>query len=142
MAELSIEQATFLENPFLGIVTTLRPDGSPHATPVWVDYEWGFVRFNTVRARAKERHLMNDARVAITVVDPRNPYRWLSVSGRAELENDEGNAHVESLAAKYLGGEAPPFQPVRADRVIVRIRPEQVDSLGIEEPAGGPSDAH
>ena len=84
-AALNDEQRRFLEEPYAGAATTLRADGSPHTTVVWVDVEDGTVMFNTAVGRAKERHLRRDPRVAILVVDPQNTYRWLSVSGRAEL---------------------------------------------------------
>jgi len=54
VAALKEKERQFLdENPFVGIVTTLRDDGSPHSTVVWVDVEDGKVSFNTARGRAK-----------------------------------------------------------------------------------------
>jgi PPOX class probable F420-dependent enzyme len=76
---LDSKQKQFLdENPFVGSATTLRKDGSPHTTVVWVDTEDGKVSFNTARGRAKERHIARDPRVSLLVVDPNDPYRWVS----------------------------------------------------------------
>jgi general stress protein 26 len=65
-AALSETQLRFLdENPFVGVATTLRWDGSPHSTVVWVDVEDGVVSFNTEEGRAKVRHIDDDPRVSL-----------------------------------------------------------------------------
>jgi len=79
-----IERA-FLENPFVATVTTLRADGSPHSTIVWVDVDEDGPSFNTVIGRAKERNLREDPRLALLVVDPEDSYRWLALDGRAGI---------------------------------------------------------
>ncbi len=133
MATLTEKQGEFLENPFVATVTTLRQDGSPHSTVVWVDREDGTVLFNTARGRAKVRHLERDPRVAVTVVDPGNVYRWLSVTGRAELVDEGADAHIDKLAKKYLGRDEYPWRSPDEQRVIVRIRPEKVDATGLDD---------
>ena len=82
---LTAAQREFLENPFVGVVVDLRPDGSPHATVVWVDVDDDGVSFNTAWPRAKPRYLDADPRVSLTVLDPGDPYRWISITGRATL---------------------------------------------------------
>jgi PPOX class probable F420-dependent enzyme len=133
MAELDETQAAFLDNPFVGIVTTLREDGSPHSTVVWVDREDGEVSFNTARGRAKPRHLERDPRVSLLVLDPNNPYKWVSVSGKAELTDDGADAQIDRLAKKYLGKDEYPWRNPQEQRVKVRIRPEKIDSTGFDE---------
>ena len=108
MAKLTEEQKRFLDNPFVGVVTTLRPDGSPHSTVVWVDRLDGELSFNTARGRAKDRYLSADPRVSLLVVDPGDPYRWLSVSGTAELTEEGADAQIDKLASKYLGRDRYP----------------------------------
>ena len=132
MADLDSKQQDFLENPFVGVVTTLRDDGSPHSTVVWVDRENGGVSFNTTRGRAKERHLSRDPRVSLLVVDPQNPYRWLSVSGSAELTEDGADDQIDKLAKKYIGQDKYPWRSADETRVTVRIRPEKVEATGLE----------
>ncbi len=133
MAELSEKQARFLDNPYVGVVTTLREDGSPHATVVWVDGGDGTVSFNTARGRAKERHLNRDPRVAITVVDPQNSYQWVSLSGTAELTEDGADPQIDRLAKKYLGKDEYPWRSADEQRVMVKIRPEKIDASGFDE---------
>jgi PPOX class probable F420-dependent enzyme len=132
MKKLKERQAEFLDNPFVGTVTTLRTDGSPHTTVVWVDRENGQVSFNTALGRAKVRHLTHDPRVSLTVVDPEDPYRWLSISGRAELDEEGADAQIDRLAKKYLGKDEYPWRSAHERRVTVRIEPERVDGSGLD----------
>jgi len=134
MSELNEKQRRFIaENPYVGTATTLRQDGSPHNTIVWVDAENGVVTFNTAVGRAKERHLREDPRAAITVVHPENAYQWVSVSGPAELTIEGADDQIDHLAKKYLGQDEYPWRNPEEQRIKVRITPEKVDSSGFEE---------
>jgi PPOX class probable F420-dependent enzyme len=133
MAELTDKQRQFIaENPYVATATTLREDGSPHNTIVWIDAENGTVTFNTAVGRAKERHLRSDPRVAVTIVDPENTYLWVSVSGRAELTTDGADDQIDKLAKKYLGEDKYPWRNPAEQRVSVKITPEKVDSAGFD----------
>jgi PPOX class probable F420-dependent enzyme len=101
--ELTRAQREFLENPYIGVATTLRPDGSPHSTPVWVDVDDEGVSFNTARPRAKPRHLEADPRVSLVVVDPGDELRWLGITGIATLVDEGANDQIDRLARKYRG---------------------------------------
>jgi PPOX class probable F420-dependent enzyme len=134
MPQLTDKQREFIaENPFVATVTTLRPDGSPHSTIVWIDAEDGVVTFNTAVGRAKERYLRQDPRAAITVVHPENAYRWVSVSGPAELTTQGADAQIDHLAQKYLGKDEYPWRSPTEQRITVKIRPEKVDASGFDE---------
>jgi PPOX class probable F420-dependent enzyme len=132
MAELNESHRTFLEQPFVGVVTTLREDGSPHNTVVWVDVDERGPSFNTAYPRTKPRHLERNPRIALTVVDPNNPYKWVSVDGRAELTTEGADAQIDKLSGKYTGN--PQYQGHKAEeqRVSVRIVPEHVLTSGFE----------
>jgi PPOX class probable F420-dependent enzyme len=125
-------ERAFLENPFVGVVTDLRPDGSPHSTIVWVDVDDEGVSFNTAYGRAKPRYIAEDGRVSLTVVDPRDPYRWLSVSGTATLVDDGADGHIDRLAKKYIGADSYPFRQPGERRVSVRIAVDRVDGRGLD----------
>ena len=101
MHELSDQQEAFLREGHIAVVTTLRGDGSPHSTVVWIDGAEGEVRFNTARGRAKERHLIADPRVAVTVVDSSDVHRWLTVEGRAILADEGADDHIDALGVRY-----------------------------------------
>jgi PPOX class probable F420-dependent enzyme len=134
MAVLKDKERKFLDdNPFIAVVTDLREDGSPHSTPVWVDIEDGKVSFNTARGRAKPRHLEKDPRVALIVTDPDDPYKWVSVTGRAELTEQGADEQIDKLAKKYLGRDEYPWRNPEETRLKVLIEPQRVESRGIDD---------
>jgi PPOX class probable F420-dependent enzyme len=132
MATLDEKTRSFLREPFVGEVTTLRADGSPHTTVVWVDVDTDIVMFNTAVGRAKERYLRKDPRVSLIVVDPEDSYRWVSVNGTAELTTDGADDQIDKLAKKYLGKDEYPWRKPEEQRITVRIRPERVETTGLE----------
>jgi PPOX class probable F420-dependent enzyme len=133
MATLDDKAQKFLEQPFVGTVTTLRDDGSPHSTIVWVDNDTGQISFNTATGRAKEKHLRRDPRVSLLVVDPENTYKWVAVSGTAELTTDGADGQIDRLAKKYLGQDEYPWRNPEEERITVRITPEHVDASGFDD---------
>jgi len=132
MPTISAEQRAFLENPFVGAITDLRPDGSPHTTVVWVDVDDEGVSFNTAYGRAKPKHIARDPRVSLTVVDPENAYRWISISGTARLVDEGADEQIDRLAMKYLGRETYPFRAEGERRVSVRVAPFRIETRGLD----------
>jgi PPOX class probable F420-dependent enzyme len=132
MRSLTEGERAFLESPFVGVVTDLRPDGSPHSTVVWVDVGDDGVSFNTAWPRAKPRYLSADPRVSLAVVDPGDPYRWIVITGTAELVDEGANAQIDRLAKKYVGRDAYPWHKPEERRVSVRITPTRVESRGLD----------
>lgn len=132
-AQLTEKQREFLENPFVAVVTTLRPDGSPHNTVTWVDIDDQGVSFNTPRGNAKYTHLQADFRVALIVVDPANAYRWISITGNAELTEEGADDQIDRLAKKFLGKDKYPWHDPAKTRVSVRITPQKIETTGIED---------
>jgi PPOX class probable F420-dependent enzyme len=136
MAELTAAQRAFLEKPYFGTLTDLRPDGSPHTTLVWVDVDGdGAVSVNSAHGRAKPRYIAKDPRVSLLVPDGENPYRWLSISGTAELTDEGADEQIDRLAQKYLGQDTYPYRQEGERRVSIRIKPDRIDSYGFEAPA-------
>jgi PPOX class probable F420-dependent enzyme len=134
MAKLEEKPRKFLdENPYVGVATTLREDGSPHSTIVWVDVEGDKVSFNTALGRAKPRHLEHDPRASVLMVDPNNSYKWVAVSGPAELTEEGADAQIDKLAKKYLGKDEYPWRNPEETRVKVLIEPEKVDASGFDD---------
>ena len=131
MASLTEQQQDFLKNPYVGVATTLRDDGSPHSTVVWVDVDEQGVSFNTAYGRAKPNNLARDPRISLTVVDPADPYKWVSISGKATLTDDGADDQIDNLAQKYIGQFPYPWRKPDERRVSVRIAPEKVDASGL-----------
>lgn len=133
MTQLKQPQKQFLdENPYVGIVTTLRKDGSPHSTVVWVDVEDGRPSFNTATGRAKPAHLEHDPRASLLVVDPNDAYKWVAVSGHAKVTDEGADAQIDKLAKKYIGKDEYPWRKASEQRLKVLIEPEQVDTSGFD----------
>jgi PPOX class probable F420-dependent enzyme len=133
MTQLKEPQKQFLEeNPFVGIVTTLRQDGSPHSTVVWVDVEDGKPSFNTATGRAKPAHLEHDPRASLIVVDPNDSYKWVAVSGPVDVTEAGADAQIDKLAKKYIGKDEYPWRKPTETRLKVLIDPEKVDASGFD----------
>src|SRR5947209_6209898 len=133
MAKLSDKQAELFRGKNWGTVVTLREDGSPHATPVWIDTDGENVIFNTAIGRAKERHLRRDPRISVTVMPAENQQAgYVSVSGTAELTEDGAYDHIDKMAQKYIGRDTYPYLQEGERRVIVTVRPQKIDSQGYE----------
>jgi PPOX class probable F420-dependent enzyme len=112
-------------------LATLMADGSPHVTPVWVDYDGANVRVNSAKGRVKDKNMRRDKRVALSIQDPDNPYRYLAIRGEvAEITENGADAHIDALAKKYLGKERYPFRSPGEVRVIYKIRPERISTSG------------
>ena len=106
-------------------LATVGADGAPQVTPVWVDFDGTHVRFNTAQGRVKVKNLARDPRVALSIQDPDNPYRYVQVRGRVVEATERGaDAHIDALAKKYLGQDKYPFR--RPGEVRKRLLREEI----------------
>ena len=105
-------------------LATIMPDGTPQVTPVWFDYTNGKIRVNSAKGRVKVRNMQEGAPVALSILDPDNPYRYIQIRGRVEHVTEEGaSAHIDSLAKKYLGKDKYPWAQPGQVRVTFEIEP-------------------
>jgi PPOX class probable F420-dependent enzyme len=112
-------------------LATVGPDGAPQVTPVWVDYDGTHVRINTARGRVKDKNLQRNPKVALSAQDPDNPYRYVQVRGRVvEMTEKDADAHIDALSKKYTGRDKYANRRPGEVRVIVKILPEKVQSMG------------
>jgi PPOX class probable F420-dependent enzyme len=112
-------------------LATVGPDGTPQVTPVWCDFDGTHIRINTARGRVKDRNLRATPRVALSVQDPDEPYRYVQVRGRVvEMTEQGADAHIDALAKKYLGQDRYPFRQPGEVRVLVKIAPERAQGMG------------
>jgi PPOX class probable F420-dependent enzyme len=113
----------------IAALATIMEDGSPQVTPVWFDVEDDFIRINTARGRVKDRNMTARPRVALSISDPGNPYRYIQIRGTVESSNEEGaREHIDRLAQKYLSIKEYPWYGGET-RVIYRIRPYAASSM-------------
>lgn len=117
--------------PVQANLVTLMPGGQPQITVVWCDYDGIHVIFNSAKGRQKERNLRRDPRVALSLVDPQNPYRYLEVRGKViEITEQGADAHADRLAKKYLGVDKYPYRQPGEVRLIFKIEPQRVRTQG------------
>jgi len=120
-----------LEKKALAHLATLMPDGSPQSTPVWIDAHDGVVRVNSAKGRLKDRNMRRDARVALSIQDPDNPYRYLEIRGTVvDITEAGADAHIDSLAKKYMGVDQYPLRKPGEQRVIYTIEPQRFSTMG------------
>ncbi|HTT41465.1 MAG TPA: PPOX class F420-dependent oxidoreductase [Steroidobacteraceae bacterium] len=111
-------------------LATIMADGKPQVTPVWVDYDGRDVVINTAEGRLKDKNMQRDGRVALSITDPDNPYRYLEVRGKVIERTHEGaDAHIDAMAKKYLGQDKYPFRRAGEVRVLYKVRPERSTSM-------------
>jgi PPOX class probable F420-dependent enzyme len=130
-ATIPASHRDILESKNFAHVATIEKDGSPQVTPVWVDVDGDTVVFNTAEGRVKAKNLDRDGRLALSVQDQKNPYRYIQVRGIVESKSTQGaDAHIDKMAKKYMGVEAYPNRTPGEKRVIYRIRPEHIQTMG------------
>ena len=112
-------------------LATLMPDGSPQVTPVWCDYDGTYILVNSAKGRVKDKNMRRNGKVGITISDPENPYRHLAMRGEvAEITEQGADSHIDKLAKKYMGKDKYPLRQPGEVRVIYKIRPDRVTTMG------------
>ena len=131
MAAIPEKYRDLFNKPAFASLATLMPNGSPQVTPVWVDFDGKHVIFNSAKGRQKDRNVRREPRVALTIMDPENPYRYLEVRGRVKEITEKGaDAHIDKMAKKYLNKDKYPFRQPGEVRVLYKIEPEHTQSMG------------
>jgi PPOX class probable F420-dependent enzyme len=127
MVAIPADYQDLFEKQTFAHVGTILPSGVPHITPVWVDYEADAERLlvNTERGRQKERNVRRNPAVGVSMLDPENPYRYLSIVGEvAAITTDGAREHIDELSQRYVDSD---YQnPIETERIILRIRPERL----------------
>ena len=117
-----------LTSKALAHFATVMPDGSPHVSPVWIDYEDGMVLVNTAEGRAKWRNVQRDPRVALSVVNADDPYDTITILGRVlEMTREGADVHIDKLSERYTGKM--PYGRYIPTRVLLKIRPERISRM-------------
>ncbi len=127
MKSIPESHADILKKPAFAHLSTLMSDGSPHTAPVWIDTDEGYVVINSAEGRLKDRNVRRDPRVAISLTDPENPYRSLTIRGRVvKITNEGADAHIDRMAKKYMGVDSYPYRKPTEVRVLYYVEPEKV----------------
>ena len=120
-----------LSSTALAHVATIGPEGEPQNNPVWFDWDGEHVKFSQTKTRQKHRNLNRDPRIALSIVDPENPYRYLEVRGEVTLiEEDPDLDFINSMAKKYLGLDKYPYHQPGDERVVIFVKPHHTSQMG------------
>ena len=110
---------------------TVMANGVPQVTPIWFSYDGEHIVLNSARGRVKDRNMRARPHVALSILDPENPYRYLQIIGTiVDVTEQGGDAHIDALAQKYLGKPTYPWRQASEVRVIYKVRPDKVQTMG------------
>jgi len=119
-------QKLFLQKNIVFIATIMK-DGSPQLSPVWANYDSGYILVNTAEGRLKHKNILRDSRVAVSVISHDNPLDMTTIRGRVEkIIPDYDYVHADKLTKQYMGKEHYPFKQQNEKRIILKIKPEHV----------------
>ncbi len=131
MAAIPDQYKDLLQKKAFAHLGTVMKDGSPQVTPIWFDYDGTHVRINSAKGRWKDKNMRNRPKVALSILDPDNPYRYMQIRGTVtEVTESGADAHIDSLAKKYLGQDKYPFRQPGEERVIYKIAVDRVNAQG------------
>jgi PPOX class probable F420-dependent enzyme len=124
---LTDKAKALIARPVLATLVTLDRAGAPQATPLWIEADGDDLLVNTAKGRVKANNMERDRRVAVTVIDPENPYNVVALRGTVvDITPDGADAHIDRLAKKYLGVDEYPNRREGEVRLTVRIRPSHI----------------
>jgi PPOX class probable F420-dependent enzyme len=125
VAKLTEKAVELITKPNFAYIATVKEDGSPHVSPVWIDLSGDKILVNTALGRVKEKNVRRDPRVAISVGDKDNQYDKVDIGGRVVefIEGEEADRSIDALAKKYLGVDDYPYRKPGEERLILLIEP-------------------
>ena len=130
-AELPENFMDLIREPAFANLATVMKDGSPQVTPVWFDYDGVHIRINSAKGRIKDQNMRTHPRVALAITDPKNPYRYMQIRGTVtEITEQGAEEHIDALAKKYLNVEKYPHSSANEVRVMYKITPESINTMG------------
>ena len=123
--ELSEEAKELIDDANFGHLATNMSDGSPHVAPVWIGRDDDYLLVGTGAETLKARNTRRDARIALSVLDQRNPYREVQIRGTVvEQRRDESLEIMDGIARKYTGKPFP-FRSGKG-RIALVIRADRI----------------
>ncbi len=116
-----------LESNALANIATVGPKGEPQNSPVWFDWDGTHIMFSQTKGRQKFHNLQREPRIAVSIVDPKDPYRYLEVRGKVvRIDEDPDKQFINKMAKKYLNQDVYPYNQPGDERVVIVIEPEKV----------------
>lgn len=120
-----------LKSNALAHIATIGPKGEPQSTPVWFEWDGEHILFSQTKNRQKYRNVQREPRIALSIVDPTNPYRYLEIRGKvASIDEDQDNKFINLMAKKYINQDVYPWHRPGDERVVVVVEPEHITQMG------------
>ncbi|MGH2409190.1 MAG: PPOX class F420-dependent oxidoreductase [Chloroflexota bacterium] len=129
-AVIPASHQALLDSTAVAIVSTVGPRGEPQTSPVWFGWDGKVLRFSHTKGRQKYRNLVRDPRIAVCIIDPANPYRYIEIRGAAAIEDDPTKAFIDVMSKKYTGNDKYQGNQPGDERIIVTVMPAHVNTMG------------
>ena len=131
--QLSNEIKALLDGPNFVHLATLMSDGSPQSVPVWAGREGDRVLICTGEGSLKAKNTQRDPRVALSIVDFRDPYKEAQLRGRVvERRPDSDLKHMDPISLKYTGKPFPFRSPEGRVTLVIEIEKARYTKLPFE----------
>ena len=131
MAVIPEQYADLLQSNALAHIATIGPMSEPQSTPVWFGWDGEHVLFSLTKGRQKYHNLVRSPKIALSIVDPSNPYRYLEIRGKvARIDEDPDRHFINSMAKKYINQDIYPYHQPGDERVIIVVEPEHTTKMG------------
>lgn len=123
--------ADILEKVAFANIATIGPHGEPQNNPVWFEWDGERLKFSQTRTRQKYKNVQRDPRIAVSIIDPDNPYRYLELRGElVQVEEDPDNAFIDKMAKKYIGADEYPYHQPGDERIVLYVEPGHATHMG------------
>jgi len=136
---ISADVEAFLRQPRVAALSTVRPDGRPHVTPVWYDFDGREFTVSTFRTTQKLKNVSHKGFAALCIFTHEPPYRNVIAQGTARVGSPLDNVWRRRLADRYLGEHAGRIylqETADWDVIAIHIRPLRWSCAGFGELKG------
>ncbi|MBI4446101.1 MAG: PPOX class F420-dependent oxidoreductase [Acidobacteria bacterium] len=140
-SKIPVSFLDLFEKGSYGHLATLMPDGKPQVTPVWVDFDGLYLLINTAKDRIKDLNMRARPYIAISILDPEKPQRYLGIQGKVVeiVEDVAAEQHMKKLGKRYIDEAAYPeflrrLSKSAEKRVLYRILPQRVHTFDLTIP--------
>jgi len=131
MSVIPESHADLLEKPTFWHIATMGPDDEIQSSPVWGSWDGEHFLFSLTRSRQKYENLVRNPTIALSGIDPENPYRYMEIRGTVvRVDDDSSNEFIDSMAKKYMGVDEYPFHQEGDHRVVMVVMPSHTTQMG------------
>ncbi len=131
MSVIPESHADLLDALTVANIATIGPKGEPQVNPVWFEWDGETINLSQNDSKQKYKNLQANPKVAVSILDPENPYRYLEVRGVvSEVVDDADYAFINRQAQRYTKEETFGGLQPGEKRVVVKITPERTSAMG------------